>query len=205
VKYLVVAAVLCAATAARADEVDELIAQGDVRAAAGDADGALVRYEKALAIDPDRLAVYDRAIPLWVAGEEWADAMTWLEKATLRDPHYAAGWYALGYVYRRTGRIAAAVLAYAEFVALRPDDSAGRFGLAVSHELADDGAAAIRAYRRYLALEQDPARAAYRAEARAAIERLTPAPASWTDALREIATGRATMAAWRYFSGSPSP
>ncbi len=198
-RVALVLAVVLAAAPAHADEVGTLVTEADVRAAAGDNRGALERYEKALAIDPDRLEIYGKAVPLWIAEEAWADAAAWLEKATLRDPAYADGWYALGYVYRRTGKIAAAVLAYREFVALRPDDAAGRWGLAVSEELADEPGAAA-SYRRYRALERDPDRAAYRVKAREAIERLTPAPTTWSEAIRAIATGRATFSAWKFIA-----
>jgi tetratricopeptide (TPR) repeat protein len=201
VRFALVLLVTVASTTAHADEVTEIVDEADVRAAAGDTRGALERYQKALAIDPDRLEIYDKAVPLWIESEAWANAAAWLEKATLREPSYASGWYALGYVYRRTGRVTAAVLAYQEFVALRPRDAAGHWGLAISEELADDPAA-VRSYRRYLALETDPERAAYRAKAREAIERLTPAPATWSEALRAIATGRATRAAWARFTVS---
>ncbi|MCB9561711.1 MAG: tetratricopeptide repeat protein [Kofleriaceae bacterium] len=193
---LVVAALAWRPVAARADEVAELIAEGDARAAAGDRRGALDAYEDALRRDADRRVVYDRATPLWIAEGAWADGVAWLEKATLRQPRYAAGWYALGYLYRRTGQIAAAVGAYQEFLALRPGDPSGTFGLAIALELADRPTDAARAYRRYLAVERDPARDPYRAQARAAIDRLVPAPANWRDALHAVVTGGATFAAW---------
>jgi tetratricopeptide (TPR) repeat protein len=203
IRAAVLAMIVCTAAVARADETGELVVEGDVRAAAGDVSGALARYQKALAQDPDRLDVYDKAVPLWIAAEDWTDATTWLEKATLREPRYAAGWYALGYVYRRTGRIAAAVGAYQEYVALRPQDAAGRFGLAVAAEIAGDRAAALASYRRYLAMEHDASRSGYRAEARIAIERLTPAPATWAEALDAIVTGRATLSAWTRIVAAP--
>lgn len=198
-----VVGLLVAVAPARADEIGVIVAEGDRLAAAGDADGALAAYEKALARDPDRLAIYDRATPLWIGQKRWTAAMTWLEKATLRVPQYAAGWYALGYVYRRTGRVVAAVLAYEAYAALRPGDAAGRFGLAVARELGDQPDAALRDYRRYLALETDAARSGYRTAARAAIERLTPAPASWAAAWTAVLTGRATLASWRTFVTAP--
>ena len=197
---LLIVAVLAATRGpAHADEVGSIVAEGDLLAAAGDDDGALRAYEKALARDPDRLAIYDRATPLWIGHERWTAATAWLEKATLREPRYAAGWYALGYVYRRTGRVAAAVLAYEAYLALRPGDAAGRFGLPVARELDDQPEAALADSRRYLAIETDPARDGYRAQARAAIERLTPEPASWDAALVAVLTGRATVGAWRAF------
>lgn len=199
-RFVLVAMLVAVATPARADDARELVDEGDALAAAGDAKAALAEYQKALALDPDRRAVYDKAIPLWIAGEDWPDATTWLEKATLRDPRYAQAWYALAYVYRRTARVAAAVGAYEEYVMLRPDDAAGRLGLAIADEMADDRDGALAAYRRYLRLETDPARATYRAQARAAIERLTPAPATWSDAASSIITGRATLAAWIRFA-----
>ncbi len=203
---VVVVAALVATTAAaapaRADEVTALIAEGDALAGAGEPAAALARYEKALARDPDRLAAYDRATPLWIAAQAWDVATTWLEKATLRQPRYAAGWYALGYVYRRTGRAGAAVGAYQEYVVLRPDDAAGVLGLAIAHELAGEADDAARAYRRYLARERDPARAAYRAQAREALARVVPPPPTARAAALAIVTGEATWAAWAVLAGA---
>jgi tetratricopeptide (TPR) repeat protein len=156
---------------------------GDLRATAGDKDGALDRYRHALDADPDMIAVYDKAIPLWIAGGRWAEAATYLERATLRHPGFAHAWYALGYIYRQERRFEAAIAAYQESTALQAGDSEPWFGLAASYEAAGRGPDAIVAYRTYRRLERDPARASYRRDARAAIDRLLGAPADWSDAL----------------------
>src|SRR5262249_21274801 len=150
---------------------------------AGDVDGALALYEKAIDADADMLAAYDKAIPLWLQAHRWAEASRYLERATARHPGFAHAWYALGYVYRQGRRWDAAIAASEEAVGLEAGDAPPWFGLAQSYEAAGRAADAVRAYRAYRALEHDPARASFRADARAAIARLLGAPADWRDAV----------------------
>jgi tetratricopeptide (TPR) repeat protein len=185
------------AAPARADRPQALVllAEGDALAAAGDRDGALARYRAAISEDPDLLPAYDHAVVLWFETQRWAEAVRYLERATTRHPEWAHGWYSLGFVYRKTGQLEAAIFAYEECAAMRPGDADPWYGLAVARELSGDLTGAMRAWRRYVALEVDPAKAAYRAEARRAIDRLLGPPRDWTDAfVRALVDGGA--AAW---------
>jgi protein O-GlcNAc transferase len=190
-------AVVALAAPARAGRPEALVmlAEGDALAAAGDRDGALARYRVAIGEDPDLLTIYDHAVPLWIAAQRWDEAMRYLERATMRHPDWAHGWYTLGFLYRKTNKLMAAVLAYQECAALRPGDASPWYGLAVAHELLGDGPGAVRAWRRYRALERDPARAAYRGEATRAVDRLLgPPPSVAAAARRALVDGGA--AAW---------
>lgn len=186
-------ALACAAPAsAGRPQAQILLAEGDALAAAGDRDGALARYREAIAEDPDLMAAYDHAVPLWFETQRWAEAARYLERATTRHPEWAYGWYSLGYVYRKTGQLEAAVMAYEECAAMRPTEADPWYGLAVSHELSGDVTNAVRAWRRYLVLERDDAKAAYRAEARRAVDRLLGPPRGWGDAfVRAVVDGGA--------------
>ncbi len=191
-RALVIAMVVCVSGAARADRPNAraLVEDGDLHASAGDKDGALDRYVKAIDADPDMLEAYTKAIPLWLEVKRWDEGAKYLERATARHPDFAAGWYALGYVYRQQHRWDAAIAAYQESTALQAGDAAPWFGLAASYDGAGRGADAVRAYRRYRGLERDPARAQFRADARAAIGRLLGPPADWRDAaLRLVLDG----------------
>jgi len=163
-----------------------LLAEGDALAAAGDRDGALVRYRAALAEDVDLLVVYDHAIPLWFEAGRWVEAARYLERATARHPEWAHGWYALGFIYRKTDRPAAAALAYQEYIALRPGEAEPWYGLAVSHELEGATPRAVWAWRRYLALERRTDLSSFRAEAHHAIERLLGPPRGWREGVRRF-------------------
>jgi len=189
-------AVAPASAAAGRPQALALLAEGDALAAAGDRDGALVRYRAAIAEDPDLVAAYDHAVPLWFDTQRWTEAAHYLERATTRHPDWAYGWYSLGFVYRKTGQLDAAVAAYEECAAMRPGDADPWYGLAVSRELSGDITNAVRAWRRYLVLEVDPEKGAYRTEARRAIDRLLGPPRDWRDAfVRALVDGG--PAAWR--------
>jgi tetratricopeptide (TPR) repeat protein len=143
-----------------------LVEQGDERAAAGELDAAVALYQRALAADADYLPAYEAAAPLWFSRGEHERAARELERATLRHPRFAFGWYALAYAYRRLDRPALAITAYESFLALRPRDAAGHYGLAVASLQAGRAETARRAFERYLELETDPARASFVARAR---------------------------------------
>jgi tetratricopeptide (TPR) repeat protein len=195
---VVVLLLMCAIARADGATARALVEDGDLRASAGDIDGALGRYVKAIDADPDMLDAYDKAIPLWLDVKRWDEAAKYLERATSRHPEFAHAWYALGYVYRQTHRWDAAIAAYEESAALQAGDAAPWFGLAASYESAGRAADAVRAYRTYRALERDPARASFRADARAAIARLLGPPADWRDAIVRVAldgSDRAAIAA----------
>lgn len=157
-------------------EARALLEEGRRLQAQGAAELALERYEAAIAADPDYLAAVDRAIPLWVEGGHLEAAAARLERATLRHPRYARGWYALAYVYRRLGRDADAVHAYDAYLALRPGEAEPYFGLAMAHLALGEREPAAAALRRYLELEDAPERAAFRERARRELARLEPPP-----------------------------
>jgi tetratricopeptide (TPR) repeat protein len=198
-RSIIVAALLVGAAApARADRptARALMEEGDLHATAGDKDGALDRYRKAIDADPDLLAVYDKAIPLWFDSRRWTEAAAYLERATARHPSFAHAWYALGFVYRESRRWDAAIAAYQESVALEAGDAEPWWGLAASYEGAGRAADAVRGYRTYRALEHDAARLRFRAEARAAIARLLGPPTDWRDAVWRLALDGGDRAAW---------
>ena len=196
-RALLIAVIVCASGAAQADRANAraLVEDGDLHASAGDKDGALDRYVKAIDADPDMLDAYEKAIPLWLEVKRWDEGAKYLERATVRHPDFAAAWYALGYVYRQQHRWEAAIAAYQESTALQAGDAAPWFGLAASYEGAGRGADAVRAYRTYRGLERDPARAQFRADARAAIARLLGPPADWRDAALRLALDGADRSA----------
>ena len=197
-RAILIAMIVCASAEARADRATAraLVEEGELHAQAGDKDGALARYVQAIADDPDLLAAYDDAIPLWLEGKRWTDAAAYLEKATARHPDFAHGWYALGFVYRQQQRWDRAVAAYEESTGLQPSDAAPWYGLAASYDGAGRAADAVRAYRIYRVRERDPAAARFRADARAAIARLLGPPADWRDAVLRLALDGGDRAAW---------
>jgi tetratricopeptide (TPR) repeat protein len=184
----------CAAAHADSGTARAFVEDGDLHASAGDKDGALARYVKAIDADADMLGAYEKAIPLWLEVKRWDQGERYLERVTARHPDFAAAWYALGYIYRQERRWDAAIAAYQESTALQAGDAAPWFGLAASYEGDGRAADAVRAYRRYRALERDPARAAFRADARTAIAQLLGPPADWRDAAIRLALDGADRA-----------
>jgi tetratricopeptide (TPR) repeat protein len=172
------AVLLAAPAASHAGEARNLVAEGDALAARGDPAAARTKYEEAIAVDHDLLEAYDAAAPLWLAADDFATAIRYLERVTLRHPAHAVSWYQLAYAYRRSDRWLAAAAAYEAYVALRPVDPAPWFGLAVSRQRAGLRDEALSAYRRYLELERDLRQTDFVARARAAIVELggTPPP-----------------------------
>lgn len=195
---VVVLALVAVSGLARADaEGRRLLDEGDALAAHGDRAGALAKYEDAIRADPDVLAGYERATPLWIASDALDAATRFLERGAARHPEWPSVWYSLAYVYRRQHRRAAALAAYDEYVRLRPDDPAPYYGIAVLAEDAGDAAGAVTAYRRYRALERDPGRADFRRQAQRAIARLAPWERRWqAQAIRLLVDG-GDVEAWR--------
>ncbi len=154
-----------------------LTSEGQNLAEAGKVEQALERYEEAMGSDPDYHASYGLAIPLWMRLGKLRSAQGRLETLTLRCRDCAFAWYALGAVYRKTGRFDLAVLAYKIYLAKRPADADAHFGLAMALG-ALKSAKAPAALRRYLRLETRPSREAYRGQAHrllAGLARQTPA------------------------------
>jgi protein O-GlcNAc transferase len=194
-KALLILLLLAATAHADRPTARAYMEDGDLHLSANDKDGALALYRKALDADPDLLAAYDKAIPLWLDGKRWAEATMYLERATSRNPSFAHAWYALGFVYRQERKFPAAIAAYQEATALQAGDAAPWFGLAMSFEGAHQADDAVHAYRVYRTLERDPARLSYRRDARAAITRLLGPPATLTDAAYRLIVDGGDLAA----------
>jgi predicted Zn-dependent protease len=146
-------------------------------AAAGDASGALERYQQALVEDPDYLPAVDAAAEAWVAAGDLERVVAALTRVTARHPSHASAWYSLAYAYRRSGKPALAIDCYQIYAGLRVGDPDPHFGIAMAALDLGDHAQAIAALRRYLRLEHRPERADFVARARAELSRLGVDPA----------------------------
>ncbi len=141
-----------------------LTSEGQNFVDAGRVELALSRFEEAMKSDPDYLASYELAIPIWMRLGRLGVARTKLETLTLRCTDCAFAWYALGAIYRKSGRFDLAVLSYEIYLRLRPSEPDAYFGLAMAlGALKDPRASSV--LRRYLALETRANRAAYRKQA----------------------------------------
>lgn len=141
-----------------------LVDEGQALALAGDREQALERYERAIESDIDYIPAYEAALPLWFALGHLQEARVQLESLTLRCDNCVFAWYALGALYRKIGRFDLAALAYEAYLAKRPGDPDGHFGLAMAFAASDDPRAREQ-LARYLQLETRPERSAYRARA----------------------------------------
>lgn len=149
----------------------QLVSEGQKFSEAGRWQLALERYEKAMVTEPDYLPSYELALPLWMRMGRLQTAQARLERLTLRCADCAFAWYALGALYRKSGRFDWAVLAYEAYLAQRPDDPDAHFGLAMALSARGDAAAA-QALRRYLRLEKRDERSAYRQQAQRILDKI---------------------------------
>ena len=115
--------------------------------------------------DPDYLASYELAIPIWIRLGKLKFAQSKLETLTLRCPECAFAWYALGALYRKSGRFDLAVLAYEIYLSKRPSEPDAYFGLGMALGALQDPRTPT-VLRRYLSLETRVDREGYRLQAR---------------------------------------
>jgi tetratricopeptide (TPR) repeat protein len=173
---VVCAVVIVTATAHADPKAKLLVTEAERLIDDGKTNEALGLLEDAVASDADYLRIYDVGAPLWLAIGDFQTLIGYLERATLRYPDYAFGWYTLAYAYRRTERFEHSIAAYDMYISLRPSDATPLFGLAIAHKRAGNTDEAIAAYARYMVKETDPERADYIARARLEIEQLGGVP-----------------------------
>ncbi len=164
---------------------------------------ALEKFVAAINRDPDYIAAYDAAVPLWLAAGDIEALTGHLERATTRQRDYAFGWYTLGYAYRRTGRFELSVIAYEVYIALRPHDPDPRFGLALSLIELNTRRRAVLELQRYLKLEKRPERRPYVERARELVVSLggvVPLDHGPRDAKSELDRARVLIEGLRFAS-----
>jgi Flp pilus assembly protein TadD len=97
------------------------IAQGEERRAAGDLDGALDAFTRAVAAAPASALAHNKLGTAYVDLQRWDEAFSEFSKAVQLDPRYAPAHSNLGNVYRERGRLDEAVTCYQRAIAADPD------------------------------------------------------------------------------------
>jgi tetratricopeptide (TPR) repeat protein len=167
---IAMAVALLAGVSASAGEHPEL-REARRLAERGQFDEALKSIDLVLAADPGKAHTYEVAVPIWFRAGALDRAQRALEAYSLRCHSCAFAWYALGATYRKQKRFDLAVLAYEEYLKLRPDNPDGLFGYAMALVATDDTRSAA-VLTRYLEVEERPDRAAFRAQAFRALDAL---------------------------------
>lgn len=89
---------------------------------AGDAEGVLTYYKKALALDPTSAYLNTRIATLLARNRKIADALVMARSAIILDPDYEEAYTLLGKIYTVTGDRNRAVAAYGRALELKPGD-----------------------------------------------------------------------------------
>jgi protein O-GlcNAc transferase len=145
-----------------ADAVEFLLNDGQALASEGDRAGALVQYERAVAVAPDMPEAYYRLGQALAAQGREEEALTALEWAVAREPLSSPKRYLVqAEINVAREEWAAALAALQQAADLSPDDPTPfyRMGLLLTNKLDDDDAAIARFQA---ALEIDPYHAASR-------------------------------------------
>ena len=119
------AALLCLPVAAQT--VEQLNAQARQKLAAGDANGALVAYQKLAKLVPKSAPYQDQIGFLLAATSRTPDAIPHFERATELDPKLAQAWFHLGAGLIITHQLDAGIKDLQHAVALAPDRADYRF------------------------------------------------------------------------------
>lgn len=133
-------------------------------------EAAIVEYEEALRLDPDRHGVRNNLGCARMAVGDYAEAIRQFTLAVEGDAEFAEAYYNLGTVQLASGALEQAEWAMRRFVELRPELPRAHYALAVVAQRRGDQSTATAALRR--ALEIDPELS----EARELLERLESPP-----------------------------
>ena len=139
----------------------------------GDLDGAIVAYERVLALDPGEASVHFSVAALLLQQERLDDAAGHYQAYLDAEPDEAAGLQGLAHVERLRGRPADGLALLRRAVVAEPDHVSAHLGLAAA--LLDTGreAEAATAYERALAAAKTPTERAraFRSRALARLDR----------------------------------
>ena len=131
--------------------------QGAVAYAAGNAEGALARFEEAVRENPNDAESLSNLGQMLVKLNRAAEAVPFLERATAINPQRWAYRFNLARALAVLQRWDESIASYRQAQQLFPDDYATTFNLAMTlHKKGDDGAA-IDEYKKAIALNPDEA------------------------------------------------
>jgi len=143
----------------RADSAYAWFLEGGTREAAGDVDGALMAYQKALEGDPALAAAHTNLGNLLYRRGERGEAREHYEQALALDPEQPEARYNLANLLDELGEAEAARMEWYRVVTSCPEFADAYYNLAIACARQGDKDTARAHLRRYLLLQPDDARA----------------------------------------------
>lgn len=113
-------------------------------------------YQRALAVDPNNLELYNNLGNVYFMLKRYADAAQAFKEAVTRKPDFHDGWYNLAFALKKAARYGEAVEAYRRYLTMRPNDTDAYYGLGGSLKQTGDLAGAAQAFSKYISLEKRP-------------------------------------------------
>ena len=98
-----------------------IIAEGEAKLAAGDLDGALQAFQRAVAAAPSSAVAHSKVGIVYVHKRQGDAAASEFNRAIQLDPMYAPAYSNLGNVYHERGQLDEAVAHYQKAIAMDPD------------------------------------------------------------------------------------
>ena len=118
----------------RDEQVRRHVDRGEALFEQNDLDQALVAFEQAAALDPDRPEVQSRIGTIYRKMGDFRRAITAFSKAVRRDPYSVYDLFNLAELYQLTNRLADAVQAYLATIDIAPDHYDARMGLGFCYQ-----------------------------------------------------------------------
>jgi Flp pilus assembly protein TadD len=91
--------------------------------------------------------------------EKWADALTYFQKATAKNPQDADAWLCVGYCYGKLGRWQEALDCFKQAIRIKPDLAEAHYNLGVSYGKLGRYAEEIDCYKQAIRIKPDYAEA----------------------------------------------
>ncbi len=132
--------------------IGDLVNMGDIRAEAGDTEGALKTLARAEAIDPRHVGMCVTTAKVLGRKGDIAQALGYLERALKEDPTNVNAWSSKGYSLLKLGRLPEAVEALETTVRLGPDFANGWINLGEAQLRSKNLGQAIPALERAIVL-----------------------------------------------------
>ncbi|HKV45861.1 MAG TPA: tetratricopeptide repeat protein [bacterium] len=103
------------------EDPGSIIAEGEAKLTAGDLDGALQAFLRAVAAAPTSALAHSKVGIVHVHKKQWDDAAGAFTRAIQLDPTYAPAYSNLGNVYRERRQFDQAIAQYQKAITMDPD------------------------------------------------------------------------------------
>lgn len=100
--------------------VDIMIERGVAAQASGDLEEARTYYDRAILIEPEYAEAWNRRATLFLAEENWSEALRDLNETLRLEPRHFGAWSGLGRIFESIGAEKQALEAYREALAIYP-------------------------------------------------------------------------------------